>query len=63
MCSILEEDIASLRSRRPLMAAMRVPAVTSRDVTLTAASPRAVIVSRPCSNQRSAILGRIQPVR
>jgi hypothetical protein len=62
MCSILEEDIASLRSRRPLMAAMRVPAVTSRDVTLTAASPR-VIVSRPCSNQRSAILGRIQPVR
>ena len=39
------------------MAAIRVPAVTSRDAMATAASSRATMVSRPGSNQLPAIKG------
>ena len=39
------------------MAVIRVPAVTSRDAIATAASSSATMVSRPGSNQRSAIMG------
>jgi hypothetical protein len=39
------------------MAAIRVPAVTSRDAAAAAAPSRATMVSRPGSNQHAAIMG------